>query len=72
MCKDSEVLLFLCFFLRGFGFVTFMEPNCVDVVLNSCPHDLDGKKVRGFVLLCVFYERNVRFDVNSKNCLELV
>ncbi|XP_031573875.1 RNA-binding protein Musashi homolog 2-like [Actinia tenebrosa] len=30
---------------RGFGFVTFIEPNCVDVVLNSCPHDLDGKKI---------------------------
>ncbi|XP_020894537.1 RNA-binding protein Musashi homolog 2 [Exaiptasia diaphana] len=30
---------------RGFGFVTFVEPNSVDMVLENCPHELDGKKI---------------------------
>lgn len=42
------------------------------MVLNSCPHDLDGKKVRRLLFVCVWYEGNVRFDANSKDCLELV
>ena len=31
---------------RGFGFVTFSDPNSVDKVLAHGLHDLDGKKVR--------------------------
>ena len=31
---------------RGFGFVTFADPNKVDAVLKSGPHELDGRTVR--------------------------
>lgn len=31
---------------RGFGFVTFADPNKVDSVLKSGPHELDGRTVR--------------------------
>lgn len=30
---------------RGFGFVTFAEPNCVDKVLQKGTHLLDGRAV---------------------------
>lgn len=30
---------------RGFGFVTFSDPANVDAVLNSGPHQLDGRTV---------------------------
>ncbi|KAM8709209.1 hypothetical protein ACLKA7_016079 [Drosophila subpalustris] len=30
---------------RGFGFVTFSDPNSVDKVLTQGTHELDGKKV---------------------------
>ena len=30
---------------RGFGFVTFADPNKVDAVLKSGPHELDGRTV---------------------------
>ena len=49
----ADVLLCLfCFFVcliiyyRGFGFVTFGDPHCVDKVLANSHHDVDGKKVR--------------------------
>ena len=31
---------------RGFGFVTFKDPACLDLVLSSGPHTLDGRQVR--------------------------
>lgn len=31
---------------RGFGFVTFKDPACVEMVLTSGPHELDGRQVR--------------------------
>jgi len=31
---------------RGFGFVTFADPNNVNVVLQNGPHVLDGRTVR--------------------------
>lgn len=34
---------------RGFGFVTFADPNKVDSVLKSGPHELDGRTVRRIV-----------------------
>ncbi|XP_076337497.1 uncharacterized protein LOC143239828 isoform X1 [Tachypleus tridentatus] len=30
---------------RGFGFVTFKDPNCVSIVLASGPHELDGRTI---------------------------
>ena len=30
---------------RGFGFVTYKDPKCVEKVLSSKPHELDGKSV---------------------------
>ncbi|KAK3752721.1 hypothetical protein QZH41_018682, partial [Actinostola sp. cb2023] len=30
---------------RGFGFVTFIESESVEMVLKNCPHELDGKKI---------------------------
>ena len=35
------------FFTRGFGFVTFQDPNAVNDVLNHAgPHVVDNKTVR--------------------------
>lgn len=34
---------------RGFGFVTYIDPSCMDKVLADGPHNIDGKKVR----LCI-------------------
>ena len=31
---------------RGFGFVTFKDPSCVETVLSSGPHVLDSRQVR--------------------------
>jgi RNA-binding protein Musashi len=31
---------------RGFGFVTFKDPSCVETVLANGPHVLDGRQVR--------------------------
>lgn len=33
-------------FFRGFGFVTYVDPGCMDKVLADGPHNIDGKKVR--------------------------
>lgn len=30
---------------RGFGFVKFKDPNCVRTVLETKPHNLDGRTV---------------------------
>jgi RNA-binding protein Musashi len=30
---------------RGFGFVTFADPNNIDAVLASGPHTLDGRTI---------------------------
>ncbi|XP_055937355.1 heterogeneous nuclear ribonucleoprotein 27C-like [Argiope bruennichi] len=30
---------------RGFGFVTFKDPNCVNAVLQSKPHEINGRTV---------------------------
>lgn len=30
---------------RGFGFVTFADPDNVDRALNNCPHTLDGRTI---------------------------
>jgi len=30
---------------RGFGFVTFSDPNNIDSVIQSCPHNLDGRTI---------------------------
>lgn len=59
----------MCFFHRGFGFITFVEPNSVEMVLDSCPHELDGKKVRRLYLVSKY---NIEMLVygDSKRCLE--
>lgn len=31
---------------RGFGFVTFADPACVETVAAAAPHVLDGKQVK--------------------------
>lgn len=36
---------------RGFGFVKFKDPNCVRTVLDTKPHNLDGRNVRSGCLL---------------------
>jgi len=30
---------------RGFGFVTFKDPNCVETVLAVTSHNIDGRNV---------------------------
>lgn len=35
-------------FFRGFGFITFADPNSVEKVLEIEVHELDGKKVVNF------------------------
>jgi len=32
---------------RGFGFVTYKDPNCIQAVLKARPHTLDNKMVCG-------------------------
>lgn len=36
---------------RGFGFVTFADPNNVNVVLQNGPHVLDGRTVSDSILI---------------------
>lgn len=36
---------------RGFGFVTYSNPQCVAEVLKARPHTVDNKIVRDFVLI---------------------
>lgn len=31
---------------RGFGFVTYKDPNCAETVLSTGPHIVDGRKVK--------------------------
>eukprot|EP00106_Octopus_bimaculoides_P023073 XP_014790515.1 PREDICTED: heterogeneous nuclear ribonucleoprotein 27C-like [Octopus bimaculoides] len=30
---------------RGFGFVTYKDPKCVDLILSGEPHIIDGRQV---------------------------
>jgi hypothetical protein len=39
---------------RGFGFVNFKDPSCVETVMAGGPHVLDGKQVR----YCFFIARS--------------
>lgn len=36
---------------RGFGFVTFADPNNVNVVLQNGPHVLDGRTVSDNIVI---------------------
>ena len=36
---------------RGFGFVTFKDPSCVETVLANGPHILDGRQVSSNTLI---------------------
>lgn len=40
---------------RGFGFVTFADPNNVNVVLQNGPHVLDGRTVSGYIFITYYY-----------------
>lgn len=46
---------------RGFGFVTFADPNNVNVVLQNGPHVLDGRTVSNIVISCF------KLIINSNN-----
>lgn len=56
----------LCF--RGFGFITFADPESVNKVLAQGTHELDGKKVSlsvvavraDFAIVCCAVMRNYR------------
>ena len=37
---------------RGFGFVTFKDPACVETVLANGPHVLDGRQVLYRIFKC--------------------
>ncbi|KAH9286245.1 RNA-binding protein Musashi -like protein 2 [Echinococcus granulosus] len=39
------MILKLSSLLKGFGFVTFVDPSVVENVLNDAPHMLDSKRI---------------------------
>lgn len=45
---------FFCY-SRGFGFITFADPNSVDKVLAQGSHELDGKKVLTIIFFLLIY-----------------
>ena len=50
---------------RGFGFVKFRDLSCVDVVLSSGPHMLDGRQVT-----LLFSARSDSGCFSALHCLE--
>jgi len=50
---------------RGFGFVTFSDPSNVDAVLNSGPHQLDGRTVFIFLVISLFIFHSSKVSVSS-------
>lgn len=51
---------------RGFGFVKFKDPNCVRTVLDTKPHNLDGRNVRtnhlnAFLIMCLDFSQTSMF-----------
>lgn len=51
---------------RGFGFVTFADPNNVNVVLQNGPHVLDGRTVSDNIVVNFinnFFERFVNYEI---------
>lgn len=42
---------------RGFGFVTYKDPSCVEMVIANGPHSLDGRTV--LLLMTDWYFANL-------------
>jgi RNA-binding protein Musashi len=47
---------------RGFGFVTFSDPANVSLVLQSGPHQLDGRTVRNRFFCLINMSSNSEFS----------
>lgn len=74
-------VLVLSVFFRGFGFVTYKDPNSVEKVISSGPHMLDSKTVWSFfysscfcldvkiVLTAHFYLVNVQNVMSAHSLL---
>lgn len=56
-------------FVRGFGFVTYVDPGCMDKVLADGPHNIDGKKVR--LLLYIIDQINIASIWNIPQYIKL-
>lgn len=55
---------------RGFGFVKFKDPNCVRTVLETKPHNLDGRNVSkpcdAYVYILQFFLFHIKTHVDDK------
>uniref|UniRef100_A0A094ZPV4 Heterogeneous nuclear ribonucleoprotein A1 n=1 Tax=Schistosoma haematobium TaxID=6185 RepID=A0A094ZPV4_SCHHA len=68
MNSDSLIYLFdLHFFsYRGFGFITFSDPVCVEKVLETAPHILDYKKIDPKLAVPRKSGQNTKNNINGK------
>lgn len=65
--SNSHTSFSFSFFRRGFGFVTFSDPNSVDKVLTQGTHELDGKKVCTIIYIYVYARKKGNTHRQTRN-----